>query len=84
MLNLTHFASIKVQPKVHSEFGELSQEVKRQNLVTIRVGENADKALDSSAFGHNAPQKIPVAFESSCQLPQKTDQLSILHDRKGV
>jgi len=84
MFSLAQFASVKVQPKVHSEFGELTQEVERQNLVTIRVGEDADKALDSTAFVYNAPQKIPVGFEHSCQVPQKGDQLSILNDFKGV
>ena len=53
-------------------------------MITIRIGENADKALDSTAFVYNAPQKIPVGFEHSCQVPNKGDQLTILHDLKRV
>ena len=50
IFSLPQLAPVQVQPKVDSEFGKFAQEVERQDLVAIRVRENADKALDRAAL----------------------------------
>src|SRR5205814_5430240 len=84
MFSLPQLAPVQVQPKVDSEFGKFAQQVERQDLVTIRVRENADKALDCAALLNYPLQEVPVRFECPRKALQKWDQFPILDDLKGV
>jgi len=84
MFNLPQFASVQIQPKVDSEFGEVAQEIERQDLVTVRVRENADKALDRPTLVNYPPQEVPVRSECLHHAFQKWGQFSVLGDLKPV
>jgi hypothetical protein len=80
MFYLPQLAPIQVQTKVHSEFSKFSQEVERQDLVTVRIRENAHEALDGAALVSHPPQELPVSSECSEQALQKRHQFPVLAD----